>query len=175
MAHRLSCSKVVESSWTKDWIHVPCISRQIPIHCITREVHVCFICVYTYMYIYTYNHQNSSATKVQLLSWLYRWVVLDFLCALQVFLTTLGALAGWSMGCIHRAPLSSRFQLGLSSGAIRKWRLSHNVRGGQRLSSSPKPQFLASGPLLQLGVSPDSGPHPLPLSFWSGLMTAFCS
>ena len=134
-----------------------------------------YVYIYIYMYIYIYNHQNSSATKVQLLSWLYRWVVLDFLCALQVFLSTLGALAGWSMSCIHHAPLSSRFQLGLSSGVIGKWRLSHNVRGGQRLSSSPKPQFLASGPLLQLGVSPDSGPHLLPLSLWSGLMTAFCS
>ena len=26
-----------ESSWTRDWTHVPC--RQIPIHCTTREVH----------------------------------------------------------------------------------------------------------------------------------------
>ena len=28
----------VESSWTRDWTRVPCIGRQILIHCATREV-----------------------------------------------------------------------------------------------------------------------------------------
>ena len=28
----------VGSSWTRDWTHVPCISRQILIHCTTRKV-----------------------------------------------------------------------------------------------------------------------------------------
>ena len=29
----------VESSWTRDQTHVPCILRKIPIHCTTKEVH----------------------------------------------------------------------------------------------------------------------------------------
>ena len=28
----------VESSWTRDQTHISCISRQIPIYCVTREV-----------------------------------------------------------------------------------------------------------------------------------------
>ena len=28
----------MECSWTRDWIHVPCIGRQIVIHCTTREI-----------------------------------------------------------------------------------------------------------------------------------------
>ena len=32
----------VESSWTRDQTHVPCIGRQILIHCTTREVQVQF-------------------------------------------------------------------------------------------------------------------------------------
>ena len=28
----------VGSSWTRDWTHVPCIGRHIPIHCATRAV-----------------------------------------------------------------------------------------------------------------------------------------
>ena len=34
----LSCSLHVESSWTRDWTHVPCIGRRILIHCTSREV-----------------------------------------------------------------------------------------------------------------------------------------
>ena len=28
----------MESSWTRDWSHVPCVGRQILIHCTSREV-----------------------------------------------------------------------------------------------------------------------------------------
>ena len=28
----------VKTSWPRDWIHAPCIDRQFPIHCTTREV-----------------------------------------------------------------------------------------------------------------------------------------
>ena len=28
----------VESTWTRDQTHVPCLGRQTPIHCLTREV-----------------------------------------------------------------------------------------------------------------------------------------
>ena len=36
-----SCPRHVESSWTKDQTHVPCISRQILIRCTTREICEC--------------------------------------------------------------------------------------------------------------------------------------
>ena len=38
MAHGLSCSLQVGSSWTRDRTHVPCLGRQIPIHCAPRDV-----------------------------------------------------------------------------------------------------------------------------------------
>ena len=38
MAHGLSCSRHVESSWTRDRICVSYLDRQTPIHCTTREV-----------------------------------------------------------------------------------------------------------------------------------------
>ena len=36
--HELSCPWHVESSWTRDRTHVPCIGRWILNHCTTREV-----------------------------------------------------------------------------------------------------------------------------------------
>ena len=47
-AHRLQhlwyisllAPRYVESSWTRNWTHVPCIGRQIPINCSTRESHL---------------------------------------------------------------------------------------------------------------------------------------
>ena len=38
VAHRLSCSRHMESSWTRDQTHVSCIGRQIPNHCATKEI-----------------------------------------------------------------------------------------------------------------------------------------
>ena len=43
----------VKSSWTRDWTHVPCISRQILTHCATRKVPRISIfkndiCIYAY-------------------------------------------------------------------------------------------------------------------------------
>ena len=37
-AQALASLRHVESSCTRDRIHVPCIGRQIPIHCTTKEV-----------------------------------------------------------------------------------------------------------------------------------------
>ena len=38
VAHRLSCLWHVGHSWTRDWTHAPCISRQTLNHWTTREV-----------------------------------------------------------------------------------------------------------------------------------------
>ena len=38
VAHGLSCSLHVGSSWTRDQTHILCFGRRIPIHCAPREV-----------------------------------------------------------------------------------------------------------------------------------------
>ena len=38
-----SCSMALESSWAKDWTHVPCIGRQILNHWTTREIQDLFL------------------------------------------------------------------------------------------------------------------------------------
>ena len=45
VVYGLICPMVVESSWTRDWTHVPCIGRKILNHWPTREVHHKLLCL----------------------------------------------------------------------------------------------------------------------------------
>ena len=49
-----SCPRHVKSSQIRDWTHVPCIGRQILIHCTTREV--LFISFFFFNFIYKWLH-----------------------------------------------------------------------------------------------------------------------
>ena len=59
VTHWLSCSAWhVGSSWTRAWIHVPCIGRQILNHCATREApEIIFFFFLSYiLYLSSFNY-----------------------------------------------------------------------------------------------------------------------
>ena len=62
----------VESSWSRDWTHVPCIGRWILNHCATREVPHSFLWLGVYIYILhlIYPLTYQLALKLLPLCWL---------------------------------------------------------------------------------------------------------